>query len=213
MRLDIFVSIRNKERKTLIPLTRITNKRLFNRAGFSLLEFTIALVIIGALVSVLIPKLNDLQDDAHKASVQLTANSLQAAVNLTHSLWQSQGSINQTVLLKGFGRGNILMGSKGWPVDAVYVNPEGSKEITARFVLNNSTCKRLWNGLLKDTAPKVKTSTDVISTDGKKSEFGQVPFTFLTEFNQGVCIYRFLLVTSSLRIEYDLATGRVITLF
>ena len=206
--MGIFVSIRNGNRKTLIPLTRISNKRLFNKAGFSLLEFTIALIIIAALVSLLMPKLNNLQDDAHKASVQLTANSLQSAVNLTHNLWQSQGSKNQTAVLKGFGRGNILMGNKGWPVDAIEMNPLDSERSTTRFVLNSSTCKRLWNGLLKDTAPDV-----VVKTEGINSEQEITFSVYRTEFNQGVCTYRYLLINSSLRIEYDLVTGRVITLF
>lgn len=206
--MGIFVSIRNENRKTLIPLTRISNKRLFNKAGFSLLEFTIALIIIAALVSLLMPKLNNLQDDAHKASVQLTANSLQSAVNLTHNLWQSQGSKNQTAVLKGFGRGNILMGNKGWPVDAIEMNPLDSERSTTRFVLNSSTCKRLWNGLLKDTAPEV-----VVKTEGINSEQEITFSVYRTEFNQGVCTYRYLLINSSLRIEYDLVTGRVITLF
>lgn len=203
----IFVSIRNSNRKTLIPLTKVNSERLFNKAGFSLLEFTIALIIISALVSLLIPKLNDLQDDAHKASVQLTANSLQSAVNLTHSLWQSQGAMNKTALLKGYGRGNILMGNKGWPVDALQ-NHEDFSLSTTRFVLNSSTCKRLWNGLLKDTAPRVELArTTLQEIKGKPSA------VFLAELDQGLCRYRYLLAPSNLRIEYDLATGRVITLF
>ena len=205
MTVGTFVSIRNRDRKTTASLTRISSKRLFNKAGFSLLEFTIALSIVAILVSILIPKLNNLQDDVHKANVQLTASSLQHAVNLTHSLWQSQGSMNQTTLLKGFGYGNILMGSKGWPVDAIDLNHQDLQEITTRFVLNSSTCKQLWNGLLKDTAPKVKVSTD--------SESNNMPFIYQSDFEQGVCIYRYLLANNSARIEYDLVTGRVITLF
>lgn len=203
----IFVSIRNSNRKTLVPLTKVNSERLFNKAGFSLLEFTIALIIISALVSLLMPKLNDLQDDAHKASVQLTANSLRSAVNLTHSLWQSQGAMNKTAVLKGYGRGNILMGNKGWPVDALH-DQDDSMLTTTRFVLNSSTCVRLWNGLLKDTAPKVELAQT------KKQKIEEFPSAvFFAELDQGLCRYRYLLASSNLRIEYDLATGRVITLF
>jgi hypothetical protein len=156
----------------------------------------------------LIPKFNNLQDDAHEASVKLTANSLQSAVNLAHNLWQSQGSENQIAVLKGFGRGNILMGNKGWPVDALMMSQSDSNRSTTRLVLNSSTCKRLWSGLLKDTAPKVATKSEWESRE-------EVNHTsaYQTEFNRGVCIYRYLLINNSLRIEYDLATGRVITLF
>tara|TARA_R110001583_G_scaffold132607_1_gene284598 strand:+ start:3307 stop:3933 length:627 start_codon:yes stop_codon:yes gene_type:complete len=205
---NIFVSIRNITRKRSISLTRINNERLFNKAGFSLLEFTIALVIIAALVSVLIPKLNELQDNAHKSNVQLTANSLQSAVNLAHNLWQSQGSMNKTALLKGYGEGNILMGGKGWPVSALSMNEDDSIENITRLALNSSTCKRLWNGLLKNTSPKVNAVSD-----SKRDELGELKFIYLTEFNQGVCSYHYLLTNNGWRIEYDLGTGRVITLF
>jgi type II secretory pathway pseudopilin PulG len=206
--LSNFVFIRNNNRKTTLPLTRIRCEGLFNKAGFSLLEFTIALLIIAALISLLIPKFNDLQDDAHEASVQLTANSLQSAVNLAHSLWQTQGSENQVAILKGFGLGNILMGNKGWPVDALIMNQSDSNSSTTRSVLNSSTCKRLWSGLLKDAASQVTTNSELANFGGDETRFA-----YQAEFNQGVCIYRYLLINSSWRIEYDLATGRVITLF
>lgn len=200
-----FVSFRKSERKTLIPLTRIKTERLFNKSGFSLLEFTLALAIIAALISVLIPKLNGLQDDAHQASVQLTANSLRSAVNLTHSFWQSQGSKNQSALLKGFGRGNILMGKKGWPVDAISLNVDDVKAASTRSPRNSSTCIRLWNGLLKDSAPKVAKVAEDINVTANVAYFVQ--------FTKGICRYRYRLNQDELRIDYDLATGRVIPIF
>jgi type II secretory pathway pseudopilin PulG len=200
-----FVSIRKSGRKTLISLTRIKDERLCNKAGFSLLEFTLALMIMTALVSILIPKLNDLQDDAHRASVQLTANSLQAAVNLTHSLWQSQGSNNRTVLLKSFGRGNILIGSEGWPIDAISLNADYAKAASTRSSRNSSTCIRLWNGLLKDSAPKVVKVAENINV--------AINVAYFAQFTKDICRYRYRLNQDELRIDYDLATGRVIPIF
>jgi prepilin-type N-terminal cleavage/methylation domain-containing protein len=208
MRLWVFVSIRNDDRKTLIPLTRIINKRLFNKAGFSLLEFTLVLMIISVLVAFLIPKFNHLQDDAHQSSVQLTANSLQGAVRLTHSLWQSQGSNKKTALLKGYGSGNILMGKKGWPIEAIDMNHQDSTIETVRFALDSSTCVRLWNGLLKNSAPKVglKIENDNVAESDIES-------IYLAQLISGTCHYRYRLNQADMQIHYDLATGRVITLF
>ncbi len=202
-----FVFIRNRQRKTLIPLTRIINKRLFSKAGFSLLEFTLVLIVISALLTILMPKFSHLQDDAHQSSVQLTANSLQSAVNLTHSLWQSQGSNNKTGLLKGFGGGNILMGKKGWPIDAI----DDVKNSTIDFIsfpLNSSTCVRLWNGLLKDTAPKVAEDIDATNAANVKNNIA-----YLAQYTKGICRYRYRLNQDELRINFDLATGRVIPIF
>jgi type II secretory pathway pseudopilin PulG len=204
----IFVSFGNRDRKTAIPLTRIRSKRLFNKAGFSLLEFALVLMIVSALVIILIPKINHLQDEAHYTSVQLTANSLQTAVRLTHSLWQSQGLNNQTGLLKGYGRGNILIGNKGWPIDAIEMNRQGSTLATVRFAQDDLTCIRLWNGLLKDSAPKVGLEIEKDNIDSNDLEF-----IYFTQLISGTCRYRYHLNQGDLQIHYDLATGRVITLF
>jgi prepilin-type N-terminal cleavage/methylation domain-containing protein len=208
MRRCIFVLIRNGDRKNFRPLTKIKDIRLFNKAGFSLLEFTLVLMIISLLAVVLISKIDHLQDDAHETSVQLTANSLQAVVRLTHSIWQAKGSSNKTELLQGFGGGNILMGKHGWPIDVIEMNQQDSAITSEGFALSNSTCIRLWNGLLKGSAPKVGLKTE--SDDMAKSNIETI---YLAQLEGGICQYRYHLYQGDLRIHYDLATGRVTTLF
>jgi competence protein ComGC len=204
----IFVSIRNGDRKIIRPLTRVKGKRLFNEAGFSLLEFALVLMITSVLAVVLISKINHLQDDAYETSVELTANSLQAVVRLTHSVWQSKGSSNKSELLQGFGSGNILMGKHGWPIDVFDMNQQGSSKMSEGFALSNSTCLRLWNGLLKDSAPTVGVKTE--SDNMAESDIESI---YLAQLEGGICQYRYRLNRDGLRIHYDLATGRVITLF
>jgi MSHA pilin protein MshB len=208
MRGCIFVLIRNGDRKIFRPLTRIKTRRLFNKAGFSLLEFVLVLMIISVLAIVLISKIYHLQDDAHEASVELTANSLQAVVRLTHSVWQSKGSSNKTELLQGFGSGNILMGKHGWPIDVIEMKQKNSAIMSAGFAPSNPTCIRLWNGLLKGSAPKVGLETE--SDDMADSNDKPV---YLAQLEGGICRYRYHLYQDGLRIHYDLATGRVTTLF
>mgnify|MGYP000105366835 CR=1 FL=1 len=203
-----FVSFRNDCRKTAISLTRIRSKRLFNKAGFSLLEFALVLVVISILVVILVPKINDLQDEAHQTRVQLTANSLQTAVRLTHSLWQSQGSINKTILLKGYGGGNILIGNKGWPIDAIEMSQKNSSIVIDRQARNDSTCIRLWNGLLKESAPTVG-----LNIEEDKIDSDAIDSAYITQLISGTCRYRYRLNQDDMQIHYDLATGRVITLF
>ena len=161
------------------------------------------------LITVLMPKFNDLQDDAHKTSVKLTANSLRGAVNLTHSLWQSQGSSNKTELLKGFGSGNILMGKKGWPIDAIDLNGKDSTVDNIRFSLTSSTCVRLWNSLLKDSAPKVAELTGSFDANNDV----EINIAYFAQFTKGTCRYRYRLNQDELRIDYDLLTGQVSPLF
>ena len=202
MQNKFFVYIRNPDRKTLIHLTTINSTRLVNKAGFSLFEFLLVLIISVTLVSIFIPKFSGLQKDAHKSSVQMSANSLRSAVNIIHNLWQSQGSTNEAVMIESYGGGKVLVGRSGWPVDVVAIDSSHDryKQKTVRTLAGGLTCRRLWNGLLKDSAPKAKDKADKDAI-------------YLAEFNQGKCRFRYLLNEDGFRIEYDLATGQVITFF
>jgi Tfp pilus assembly protein FimT len=199
MQKKLFVYIRNLGRKTLIHLTTINSTRLINKAGFSLFEFIIVLVVLVALVSIFIPKLSELQKNAHKVSVQQSASSLRSAVNIIHNVWQSQGSKNEAVMIESYGGGKVLVGRSGWPIDVVAINDvaiNGQTQKIARLTTNNLTCRRLWNGLLKDSAPKAEDKLDKNTI-------------YLAEFSQGKCRFRYLLNEDEFRIEYDLATGQV----
>jgi prepilin-type N-terminal cleavage/methylation domain-containing protein len=222
MKKCIFVSICNGNEKVLGPLTTIGYKRSdintfsisklapTNRGGFSLLELILVLTIISVLLGVFVSKVSSLQKDAYEASVQLTADSLQGSVRLTHSVWQSQGLTNKIELLEGFGGGNILMGKQGWPIDVIAMNHQNPISAIAAdgFALSNSSCIRLWNGLLKDSAPKVVLETE---HDNKSSNDSET--VYFAQLENGICHYRYRLNQDGLRINYDLATGRVITLF
>ncbi len=198
-----FVSIRNSERKTSAHLTSINNTRLVNTNGFSVFEFIIVVAIFSALVSVLMPKFESFHDEAHITKVKMTANSLQTAVNLTHRLWQTYGSINNVSLLKGYGNNNVVMSEKGWPVNALFEHEEVllNKKIRLRDI---DSCENLWRGLLKETAPKVDAEIDWKVDDS---------IIYLAKFDQGICRYQYMLSKEELRIEYDLATGQVIPFF
>ncbi len=209
----IFVYIRNHNRKTLIHLTSINHTRLVNKAGFSLFEFVIVLVVLTTLVSVLLPKFTDLQKDAHKVSVQLSADSLRSSVNIIHNVWQSQGSKDEAVMIDRYGGRTVLVGGNGWPIDVIavhesYVSHDSDVQNLVQLSINNSTCRRLWNGLLKDSAPKVNDEAD----SKKENEQGSNAI-YLAEFDQGICRFRYLLNEDDFRIEYDLATGLVNTFF
>lgn len=213
MTINKIVSIRNSDRKKQISLTRIYSNSGISELGFSLLEFMISVFIIAILIAVLISNINSMQDEGHQISVQLTASSLQLAVNLTHSLWMTKGIKKPQSLLKIDGDQPLLMNQLGWPIDAL--DPEAlekdlpAKEINiAQLDLNSSSCKRLWIALLKDSAPTVGLEVEF---DNKKASHRDS--NYLAQLENGICRYRYRLNQDGLRIHYDLATGQVITLF
>lgn len=163
------------------------------RSGFSLLELVLVIFIVSFLVAVLVPKLNELHGDAHASAVRLSATSLRAAVNLSHSLWESSRREAGDFLLEGYGEQDLIMNKAGWPVavmDSSWNDSIRSKSYSA------ATCVKLWNALLKDSAPQV--SAD--DTEG---------YSYQAEYARGHCRYRYRISQDDLRIEYDLKTGRV----
>lgn len=199
---------------------RVIKRQLLNTAGFTSFELTIVLILVAILTAILLFKIELLQYSRYnKLSVKLTAQAFQSAVDITHNLWLVKGDTekaenpqelkNQTSLsgslashldlekslLTNYGKGNVQMSSKGWPIDAAD---------TSR---NSSTCTRLWDGLLTNTSPMVKVFA------GSNNERAQAPFIYSAEFNKGVCIYRYLLLNNDWRIEYDLETGDVSAIF
>jgi len=160
--------------------------------GFSLLELVLVIFIISFLVAVLVPKLNELNDDAHASAVRLTMTSYRAAVNLAHGLWESSGREGNGSVLKGYGEHNLIMSSAGWPVGVV----DYTRSARNRKISSATTCVKLWNALLKDSAP-------LVSATDKKD------FSYLAEYTNGHCRYRYRNSQDDLRIEYDLKSGRV----
>ena len=193
---------------------KVNHKTSKKAAGFTLLELSIVLILVAILAAVFLFKIELLQDTRYnKLSVKLTAQALQSAVNITHSLWlvkdlekelENQTSLSnvESSLLTNYGKGNVQMSSKGWPIDAVdTVNNTVNKSI------ETSICTRLWDGLITNTSPMVTVFVE------NKSEFAQAHITYSAELNQGVCIYRYLLLDNDWRIEYDLETGHVSAIF
>tara|TARA_B100001063_G_scaffold24672_1_gene18794 strand:+ start:5409 stop:6017 length:609 start_codon:yes stop_codon:yes gene_type:complete len=193
------VYIRNICRQKLKPVTSLNIRRFKGAAGFGLFEFVVVIVIISTLVLILIPKVMELEVDAHKSNVQLSANSFRSAVNIIHTLWQSQGSKEQVVSVKEHEEKIVLVGPRGWPIDVITDNHMLAYDL---IPVNTSTCKRLWNGLLKNSIPELELKID----EG-------VGASYQAEFYQGVCRFRYLLSEDGFRIEYDLATGHVDTFF
>ena len=222
------VSIRNRRRKKSISLTRIYSNRGASELGFSLLEYMVSVVIIAVLITILIPNINGIQDRGHQRSVQLTANALQLAVNVTHSLWMSRGIKKPQSLLIINSEQPLLMNQLGWPIDALDIDALGTdalgtdalapevseKTLSAKEIkivqldLSGSSCRRLWIALLKDSAPKVGLEVEFDSKNTSHRDSN-----YVAQLENGICRYRYRLNQDGLRIHYDLATGQVITLF
>lgn len=84
-----------------------------NKAGFTLIELVIVIVILGILAAAAIPRFSDLSTDARISAVNGIAGALRSAASIAHSTQLVRGySSGSTISLEGT---NINM-SRGYPV-------------------------------------------------------------------------------------------------
>ncbi|TVP57688.1 MAG: type II secretion system protein [Halomonadaceae bacterium] len=138
--------------------------------GFSLIELILVIIVMALAMSILIPRLGDISDDARQVKLQQVASSYSTALALVRAQWVAQNTSGPMENLPGFGRGDINVSQHGW---AVSVNGATDPE-----KLRQQDCVDLWYGLLQSNAPRIA----LREGDG-------APFTAFLENNR--CYYRF----------------------
>ena len=123
-----------------------SSPRQAGAAGFTLVELMAVIVILGALAAGALPRMIDLTDDAHHASVDATAASFQSAVQLAYMaciIRDFDGLDN----LPGFGEGNLDFNPNCLPSST-----NGNNNLN----VNGNRCLQIWNGILSP-APSIST--------------------------------------------------------
>ena len=116
--------------------------------AFTLIELIVAIVLIGILSAVILPRFSDLSDEAVIAQAEGVAGSLRSSVNTVKALFQSQGHATRVQNLPGFGNDNVDTNNRGYPIGIDKGN--GNENIGQQ----SKGCAELWQGLLSE-APSV----------------------------------------------------------
>lgn len=148
--------------------------------GYSLLQSAIALAVMALGMFFLVPRLDDLIDEAYQAHVKAVGSALQSGAHFYRQRWMTEEH-NQTL-------DQVQMTENGWPAGGV-AGRTSTETDTDR-------CTGLWNSLLDIEVPTLTTGQD-LNAD------------FRAEEVRGKCRYYHQLSGNKYFIEYDTATGRV----
>ncbi len=150
--------------------------------GFSLLQSAVALAVMALGMLFLVPRLDDLIDEAYRAHVKAVGSAIQVSAHTFHKVWLTDR--NSRLLI------DMKMTESGWPLGRKE-DVDASSEVTGA-----ERCTGLWTSLLDIEVPTL-TSGDSLSAD------------FRVEEVEGRCRYYHQLSGNRYYIEYDAANGRV----
>lgn len=152
-------------------------------AGFTLIELTIVVTIIGVLAATSLPKFASMTNMAQIASAQGVQGSLSAAIDMARSQWQA---LSQPASITMDGN-NIVMGSSGWPESSTGV---------ADGTATPAKCLEVWTAIMHDPPPAGVTCT------------GKCQYLVAVSVNP-ICLFIDYQGQGTNTISYNISTGLV----
>lgn len=163
--------------------------------GFTLIELIVAIIILGIIAIIAMPKFINLRQDAEIATHEATGGAFKGGIILANVKWAAAGNSGPTDNLQVFGggaSGQLDINLWGFPAQN-YPPFESSPRLN-----NTNDCMSVWRTILEE-APLVSNSTDTVDAVYRAAYQGpdQCYFYYLPE--------------QTMSIYYDSRDGSVIT--
>lgn len=119
--------------------------------GFSLIELTIVIVILGLLAATAIPRFLNVTDDAEDATIDGVAGGFATAVSFVRAQWEVDGRRNTSVILDGT---TVNLDTRfGFPTS-------GTTAVNSVTSMTNATCQEAFTAVLQSPPRNVLFNQD-----------------------------------------------------
>jgi len=187
-------------------MTFRVNKK-FNK-GFSLLELTVVIVIIGFLATASLQYYENIMRDARRTGVETMASRFTAAIALIRGQWIVESSIKvggdvSATWHVDVDNVAIFLNENGWPANTEGNNPTSTNQ-------RAEECRQLWVALFQNPGGTTVASEKSFGKVDEKNIKGKKRY-HISQVNHHVCRYELVGADNGDHFfDYDLKTGSIL---
>ncbi|GAB1266082.1 MSHA fimbrial major subunit MshB [Aurantivibrio infirmus] len=175
--------------------------------GFSLLELTVVIVIIGFLATASLQYYEKILDDARRTGLEVMASQFTASIALIRGRWIVESSIQVEGKVPATWHVDvdnvaIFLNEYGWPA-----NTEGNSPLSSNQ--SAEECRQLWMALFQNPMPVSVAKENSNTKSDNQSTKGEQRY-HVSQVNHHVCRYELVGADNGEHFfDYDLKSGTV----